>query len=80
MSRGRFSATLDRIEDGLAVLLLEDDESVGIAVPARLLPEGTKEGETLIVTIKRQMGDTEEEAQRIIESLGRLKPPGERRE
>ncbi len=77
MRRGRFSVTLDRIEDGLAFLLLDEDASVGISMPMYLLPEGTKEGEGLIIDIKRESGDAEEEAKRIIESLGRLKRPGE---
>jgi hypothetical protein len=77
MRRGRFSVTLDRIEDGRAVLLLDEDASVDILVPMYLLPEGAREGEILIIDIKRESGDAEEEAKRIIESLGRLKPPGE---
>ncbi|MDN7023822.1 DUF3006 domain-containing protein [Methanoculleus sp. FWC-SCC1] len=71
MPRGKFSATLDRIEDGRAVLLPAGGESVEISLPVRFLPEGAKEGEVFIVAIRRESGDAEEEAQRLIESLGR---------
>jgi hypothetical protein len=76
MSRGRFTATLDRIEDECAVLLAGDGEQVSITMPERFLPQGVRVGEHLIVEIKREIGDTEEEAKRIIESLGRLQPGG----
>jgi hypothetical protein len=42
MSKGRFTVTLDRIEDGQAVLLLKDEESVSIFMPVCLLPAGTE--------------------------------------
>jgi hypothetical protein len=34
-----FRASLDRIEEGLAVLLLREDESVRFTLPRPLLPE-----------------------------------------
>jgi hypothetical protein len=74
MNRGKFAVKLDRIEGGSAVLLVRGEEAVNITMPVRLLPKEATEGETLIVEVKREMGDAEEEAHRIIESLGRLKP------
>jgi hypothetical protein len=37
-------AFVDRLDDGMATLLLGDDESVTVTVPVAWLPAGTAEG------------------------------------
>jgi hypothetical protein len=62
MSRS-FEATVDAIEGGLARLELADGES--FTLPARLLPQGTKEGDRLAVTVARDEAGTERARARI---------------
>lgn len=40
-------AFIDRIESGIASLLLGDDEAIAIHLPASLLPAGAREGMVL---------------------------------
>jgi hypothetical protein len=53
----RVHAVVDRIEDdGWAVLLVGDEESISIDFPLSLLPEGTAEGDHLnfAITIDKE--------------------------
>lgn len=45
--------SIDRIEDGIAVLIMRDDPAVCLAVPAALLPPGSKEGDILTMSLER---------------------------
>ncbi|MBA3241186.1 MAG: DUF3006 domain-containing protein [Acidobacteria bacterium] len=48
----RTRGVIDRIEDnGTAVVLVGEDESVSIDVPASLLPEGASDGDHLSITV-----------------------------
>ncbi len=79
-------AVVDRIEDGMAVLLVGEKERE-LVVPLRDLPKGTEPGIWLKVTIeggkvKQAQVDSETTRQRrarIQEKMGRLlgKPPKE---
>jgi hypothetical protein len=42
---------LDRIEDGIAVLLIRNDESIQVEIPIELLPADSAEGDILDITI-----------------------------
>ncbi len=66
-------ATLDRFEDGCAVLLVRDDEAIEIDVPAFLLPEGCEEGDILDITIKRDAEGTVEARERVSRLIEKLK-------
>ena len=55
---GNFKVTLDRIEEGTAVLLVRDEEVVKINVPLFLLPVGSKEGDILDIAITRDVKET----------------------
>lgn len=44
--------TVDRIEDGIAVLLLREDEAIERNVPASHLPLNVKEGDIVKASIK----------------------------
>lgn len=67
-------ATLDRIEGNMAVLLIQDGETIKVDVPLVLLPEGCGEGDILAITIKRDDSATmnaKERSKNLIEKLKR---------
>jgi len=72
-----FRVSLDRVEEGLAVLLLRDDESIRFTLPHSLLPSGAGEGDILEVTIRRDIAATEEARKRVAERIARLRGEGE---
>jgi hypothetical protein len=64
--------TLDRVEEGIAVLVPQDDPRQRITVPAILLPPGCREGDVLTLTIDRDPVATAAAMERVsglIESL-----------
>jgi hypothetical protein len=69
-------ATLDRFEDGWAVLLVRDDETMEIDIPDRLLPEGCEEGDILDIKIRRDVKSTEEARERVSGLIEKLKKKG----
>lgn len=73
MKMESFKVTLDRIEEGTAVLLVRDEESVRINIPLFLLPEGSKEGNILDITIARDVKETEDAKERVSSLLEKLK-------
>ncbi|WP_292366181.1 MULTISPECIES: DUF3006 domain-containing protein [unclassified Methanoculleus] len=68
-----FRVSLDRVEEGLAVLLLREDESVRFTLPRSLLPPGAREGDILMIAIRRDVAETEEARQRVAERIERLR-------
>jgi hypothetical protein len=70
---GNFKATLDRIEEEVAVLLLRDDEKVKINIPLFLLPEGSREGDILDINIAKDVQETENAKERVSSLLEKLK-------
>lgn len=71
-----FRASLDRVEEGLAVLLLREDESVRFTLPRTLLPQGAREGDILEVVIRRDVAATEEARRRVAERIERMRGKG----
>ncbi len=69
-------ATLDRFEDGCAVLLVRDYEAIEIDFPACLLPDGCEEGDILDITISRDVAGTGEARERISRLIEKLKKKG----
>lgn len=69
---GSFKVTLDRIEEGTAVLLVRDDETVKINIPLFLLPAGSKEGDILNITIDMDIQETEAAKERVSALLEKL--------
>lgn len=68
----RFLATLDRIEDNIAVLLVRPDETLQIAWPISALPEDAAEGVILDISVQVSEGETktaEERVQSLLEKL-----------
>jgi Protein of unknown function (DUF3006) len=69
----RFKVTLDRIEEGIAVLLVRDEEKVKINIPMALLPSGYKEGDILDITINKDVQETDAAKERVSSLLEKLK-------
>ena len=65
--------TIDRIEEGIAVLLVRDEEKIKINVPLILLPVGSKEGDILDIAITRDVQETEAAKERVTSLLEKLK-------
>ncbi|HWQ18932.1 MAG TPA: DUF3006 domain-containing protein, partial [Methanotrichaceae archaeon] len=70
---GYMKATLDRIEGSIAVLLIRDDERIRINIPISLLPEDSKEGDILDITIQRDENATDQARTRTSELIAKLK-------
>lgn len=68
-----FKVTLDRIEEGNAVLLIRDDESIKIDIPLFLLPLGSREGDILDITITKDVQETADAKERVSSLLEKLK-------
>jgi hypothetical protein len=69
-------ASIDRIEGTIAVLIPMDDESLQLTVPLKLLPPGCREGEILLIAIKRDFkatGVAKERVKSLIEKLKKRK-------
>lgn len=71
-----FQVSLDRVEEGLAVLLIREEEAVRLALPLSLLPEGAREGDILEISIRRDSEATAEARQRVAERIERLQRKG----
>ena len=65
--------TIDRFEDGYAVLLVRGEEDVHIDFPAELLPEGCREGDVLDVDVSRDEKSTEEARKEVSDLIEKLK-------
>ena len=65
--------TIDRFEDGYAVLLIRGEEQVHIDFPEEYLPEGCKEGDILDIEISRDVAGTEEARERVSDLIEKLK-------
>lgn len=77
--RSTFRVSLDRVEEGLAVLLLREDESVRFTLPASLLPEGAREGDILEVAVRRDVTATGEARRQVTERIERMREEGHAR-
>jgi hypothetical protein len=64
---------IDRIEGDLAVLVLYEDDRVKFNMPLRLLPEGAREGDHLLMTFAQDNASRESEKRRIGNLLHELK-------
>ena len=68
-----FKVTLDRIEEGIAVLLVRDEEKIKINIPLCLLPPESREGDILDVTISRNKKETEDAKERVSNLIEKLR-------
>jgi hypothetical protein len=72
MNMGNFKVTLDRIEEGTAVLLVRDNETVKINIPIFLLPPESREGDVLDILISKDVQETEDVKERVSSLLEKL--------
>jgi hypothetical protein len=66
------NATIDRIEEGIAVLIIADGDPVRLTVPASLLPPGVREGDSVTLRIDRDDGATETSKDRVSTLIEKL--------
>ena len=69
------TATVDRIEGGLAVLLLRGDEKIKFNLPLVFLA-GIKEGDVVDITITKDAAATDEAKERVSYLIENLKRKG----
>jgi hypothetical protein len=65
--------SIDRIEEGIAVLVLQDNPRVRIQIPDSLLPPGCREGDVLSLTLSRDLTDTAAAKKRVSGLIDTLK-------
>jgi hypothetical protein len=69
-------ATIDRVEDKIAVLLL-GDENTKLNIPLSQLPDGCKEGDILNVSFERDPEATSQARERVSGLMEKLKKRGQ---
>jgi hypothetical protein len=65
--------SIDRIEDGIAVLVMLEDPFTRINVPVSLLPPGFREGDVLTLTLEADPAGTSQAKERVTGLIDRLK-------
>jgi hypothetical protein len=65
--------SIDRIEEGIAVLLLQEDPRERITIPAALLPHGSGEGDILTLTLEEDPADTSAARKRVSALIEKVK-------
>jgi len=66
-------ATIDRIEEALAVLISREDESLRVTLPVSLLPPGCREGDIITIGIERDTQATTAAKERVSDRIDKLK-------
>ncbi|MEI7855945.1 MAG: DUF3006 domain-containing protein [Methanomicrobiales archaeon] len=66
-------ATIDRIEEGIAVLISAEEEPVRMTVPVSLLPPGAREGDMVTIHVDRDEGATAASKDRVSSLIQKLK-------
>ena len=70
------TATVDRIEGELAVLLLRGDEKIKFNLPVVFLA-GIKEGDVINIAITKDAVATDEAKERVVSLIEKLKKKGQ---
>ncbi|MDD1689864.1 MAG: DUF3006 domain-containing protein [Methanoregula sp.] len=69
-------ATIDRIDEGIAVMIPREGDARPFRLPISLLPPGCHEGDLVTVTIERDETATAEAKERVAGLIGRLEKKG----
>lgn len=67
------NVSIDRIEDGIAVLVVRDDTGERIHLSVSLLPPGCVEGDVLTLTLDRDTAATAEAKERVSGLIKKVK-------
>lgn len=67
------NVSIDRIEDGVAVLVIEEDPSGLIYLPVSLIPPGCREGDVLTLTLESDPAGTAAARERVSGLIENLK-------
>jgi hypothetical protein len=65
-------AMIDRIDEGIAVLIPRDDETLRLMLPVSVLPPDCREGDIVTISIGRDDGATREAKDRSASLIDRL--------
>jgi hypothetical protein len=68
--------SVDRVEEGIAVLIPLDDPRQRITVPAKFLPPGSREGDVLTLTFEEDPEETAAARERVSLLIDKLKKKG----
>jgi hypothetical protein len=68
--------SIDRIDEGIAVLILQDSPYTQIRLPVPLLPAGSREGDILDLSLEPDPAATAAAGERISGRIERLKKKG----
>jgi hypothetical protein len=69
----KLNAVVDRIESGLAVVVLNDDDAVQFDLPLKYLPPGVKAGDHLSLAFELDAAGNEAARERVAEMKKELK-------
>jgi len=69
-------ATIDRIDEGIAVMIPREGDPRPFHLPVSLLPPGCREGDIITVMIERDEAATAEAKGRVAGLIGRLEKKG----
>jgi hypothetical protein len=67
------NVSVDRIGEGVAVLVLQKEPRERITVPVAILPPGCREGDILVLTLDRDPAATRAAGKRVLGLLENLK-------
>ena len=65
--------TIDRIEEGIAILISRVDPAVRVCVPVTLLPPGSGEGDSIRISLEGDQESTAAARERVSSLLEKLK-------
>jgi len=66
-------ATIDRVDNGFAILIDREDGTRHISIPAVLLPPGSREGDVITVMLERDEEATAAAKARISDMVEKLR-------
>lgn len=69
-------ATIDRIDEGIAVMIPREGDARPFHLPVSLLPPGCREGDIVTVTIEWDEAATAEAKERVAGLIGKLEKKG----
>ncbi len=69
-------AIIDRIEEAIAVLLIQPDETHDIYWPIEHLPKGATEGSVIHITMEVDQSETEARREQTMDLINKLKNRG----